>query len=62
MFLCCNKFYEVELADAKKNLEQFEYESEFVPKSAHGVPFLKIKDDTIKEYIKEDRIIITIYS
>ena len=31
MFLCYNKFYDVEPADAKENLEQFEYKSKFVP-------------------------------
>jgi hypothetical protein len=33
--------------------------SKFVPKEelVEGVPFLKSKNDTIKEFIKEDRII-----
>lgn len=59
MFLCYNKFYEVVPADAKENLEQFEYKSKFVQQEelVHGVPFLKLKDDTIKDFIKEDRII-----
>ena len=59
MFLCYNKFYEVVPADAKENLEQFEYKSKFVSQEelVQGVPFLKLKDDTIKEFIKEDRII-----
>jgi hypothetical protein len=59
MFLCYNRFYEVVPADAKENLEQFEYKSKFVNKDelVSGVPFLKLKDDTIKDFIKEDRII-----
>ncbi len=40
----------------KKNLEQFEYDKDEL---VDGVPFLKLKDDhdTIKDFIKEDRII-----
>jgi hypothetical protein len=59
MFLCYNRFYEVVPADAKENLEQFEYKSKFVSKDEliDGVPFLKLKDDTIKDFIKENRII-----
>ena len=43
--LCYNKFYEVVPADAKENLEQFEYKSKFVPQEelVYGVPFLKFK-------------------
>jgi uncharacterized protein (DUF2147 family) len=59
MFLCYNRFYEVVPADAKENLEQFEYKSKFVSKDEliKDVPFLKLKDDNIKNFIKEDRII-----
>ena len=59
MILCYNKFYEVVPADAKENLEQFEYKSKFVSKDEliDDVPFLKLKDDTIKDFIKQDRII-----
>jgi hypothetical protein len=59
MFLCYNKFYNVNPADAKENLEQFEYKSKFVNKEEliEGVPFLKLKDDNIKDFIKQDRII-----
>jgi hypothetical protein len=59
MFLCYNKFYEVVPADAKENLEQFEYKSKFVSKDEliDDVPFLKLKDDTIKDFIRQDRII-----
>jgi len=59
MFLCYNKFYNVEPADATENLEQFEYKSKFVnaDELIDGVPFLKLKDDNIKEFIKQDRII-----
>ena len=59
MILCYNKFYEVVPADAKENLEQFEYKSKFVNKEEliEGVPFLKLKDDNIKDFIKQDRII-----
>ena len=59
MFLCYNRFYDVEPNDATENLEQFEYKSKFVSREelVDGVPFLKLKDDTIKDFIKEDRII-----
>ena len=48
-FLCCNKFYKVEPADATENLEQFEYKSKFVnaDELIADVPFLKLKDDYI---------------
>jgi len=59
MFLCYNKFYKVEPFDATENLEQFEYKSKFVERHEliEGVSFLKLKDDNIKDFIKEDRII-----
>jgi hypothetical protein len=59
MILCYNRFYDVVPADAKENLEQFEYKSKFVCKDEliDGVSFLKLKDDTIKDFIGEDRII-----
>jgi len=59
MFLCYNKFYKVFPEDATENLEQFEYKSKFVSQEEliPNVPFLKLKDDTIKDFIKEDRII-----
>ena len=59
MILCYNRFYEVVPNDATENLEQFEYKSKFVSTDelVNGVPFLKLKDDTIKDFIKEDRII-----
>ena len=59
MFLCYNKFYKVEPADATENLEQFEYKSKFVnaDELIEGVPFYKLKDDNIKEFIKQDKII-----
>ena len=58
MFLCYNKFYEVVPADAKENLEQFEYKSKFMPKKISSQSSIsKIKDDIIKDFIKEDRII-----
>ena len=59
LFLCYNKFYEVVPSDAKENLEQFEYKSKFVSKE-ELIPnnlFLRLKDDNIKDFIKEDRII-----
>jgi hypothetical protein len=42
MFLCDNRFNEVVPADAKENLEQFEYKSKLVNKDelVDGVPFL----------------------
>ena len=59
MFLCYNKFYKVEPKDATENLEQFEYKSKFVPKEEliNGASFLKLKDDNIKEFIKQENII-----
>ena len=59
MILCYNKFYEVVPADAKENLEQFENKSKFVSQGEliDDVPFLKLKDDNIKDFIKQDRII-----
>lgn len=59
MFLCYNKFYKVEPEDATENLEQFEYKSKFVSQEEllHNVPFLKLKNDNIKSFIKEERII-----
>ena len=59
MILCYNTFYKVEPEDATENLEQFEYKSKFVSKEElkDDVPFLKLKDDTIKDFIKQDRII-----
>jgi hypothetical protein len=59
MFLCYNKFYGIEPADAKENLEQFEYKSKFVSEEEliPNVPFLKLKDENIKDFIKEERII-----
>ena len=59
MFLNCNKLYEFSEEDANENLEQFEYKSKFVPSDEliDGVPFLKLADNSIKEFIKEDRII-----
>ncbi len=59
MFLCYNKFYEVVPNDATENLEQFEYKSKFVSQEEliPNIPYLKLKDDCIKEFIKEERII-----
>lgn len=59
MFLCYNQFYEISPADAKENLEQFEYKSRFV-KEEELIPnnsYYKLKDETIKEFIKEERIL-----
>ncbi len=47
MVLCYSRFYGVVPSDAKENLEQFEYKSKF-----H-----ELNEDTIKDFIKEDRII-----
>lgn len=59
MILCYNHLYEIKPADAKENLEQFEYKSKFVSQDelVDGIPYLKLKDDTIKSFIKEERII-----
>jgi len=59
MFLCYNKFYEVVPNDATENLEQFEYKSKFVSQEEllPNISYLKLKDDNIKEFIKEEKII-----
>jgi len=59
MFLCYNKFCKVEPRDATENLIQFEYKSKFVEEHelVEGAHFLKLKDDSIKELIKDDSII-----
>ena len=59
MILCYNYLYEIKPADAKENLEQFEYKSEFVSKEelVNRASFLLKKDDTIKDFVEEDRII-----
>jgi hypothetical protein len=59
MFLRYHKFYEVVPADAKENLEQFGYKSKFISKEklVVGVPSLQLKNDTIKDFIKEDGMI-----
>lgn len=59
MILCYNSLCEIVPNDATENLEQFEYKSKFVSQEEliPNVPFLKLKDDTIKQLIKEPRII-----
>lgn len=59
MFLCYNKFYEVVPNDATENLEQFEYKSKFVSQEEliPNIPYLKLKDDNIKQFVQEERII-----
>jgi hypothetical protein len=44
----------VEPQDASDNLEPFEYKPKFVGEDEliDGVPFLKLKDDNIKKFIK----------
>ena len=50
---------EINNGEVQITVEQFEYKSRFVSEEelVDGVPFLKLKDETIKEYIKEERII-----
>ena len=59
MFLCYNQFCEISPADAKENLEQFEYKSKFVDadKLNTNNSYYKLKDETIKDFIKEERIV-----
>lgn len=59
IFLCYNKLFDFTHQDAKENLEEFEYKSKFVSKEEliEDCQFFKLKDDTIKDFIKEDRII-----
>ena len=59
MILCCNNLYETNPKDALDNLEAFEYKSKFVEESdlVEGVTYYKLKDDSIKSLIQEERII-----
>jgi hypothetical protein len=59
MFLNCNRIESIEPKDAMENLEQFEYKTKFVNAEdlIENAPFFKLKDDTIKDFIKEDEII-----
>ena len=59
MFLCYNTVYKVYPEDATENLIQFEYKSRFVTQEEliPDIPFLKLRDDTIKQFVREDRII-----
>ena len=61
MFLCCNTLYKpTETSkDCLENMVSFDYQSKFVDADEiiEGVEYYKIKDDTIKDLIKENRII-----
>jgi hypothetical protein len=59
MFLCMNELCPIDCDDTIENLIMFNYKSKFVEKHEliEGAQFLKLKDDTIKDLITEDRII-----
>jgi hypothetical protein len=59
MFLCMNELCAIDCDDTIENLIMFNYKSKFVEihELIEGAQFLKLKDDTIKELITEDRII-----
>ena len=59
MILCCNNIYETTPKDALENLEAFEYKSKFVVKEEmeEGISYYKLRDESIKSFIQEDRII-----
>lgn len=59
MFLSYNQFCEISPVDAMENLEQFEYKSQFVEaeKIKPNISYYKLRDNTIKDFIKEERII-----
>lgn len=65
MFLCCNKLYKPTdtSKDCLENMISFDYKTKFIDeedknkKEFKDVEYYKIKDDSIKELIKEDRII-----
>ena len=59
MFLCLNELHSITPEDAKENMEEFQYKSKFVSEEdlIEGLPFLKLKNDNIKKFCQEDRII-----
>lgn len=61
MFLCCNTIYKPtqKTKDCLENMISFDYKSKFVDSEdiIEGIPYYKLKDDTIKDLINEDRII-----
>jgi hypothetical protein len=61
IFLCCNTLYKpTETSkDCLENMVSFDYKSKFVDvdEIIEGVEYYKIKDDSIKDLVKEDRII-----
>ncbi len=59
MFLCLNELHSITPEDTKENMEEFQYKSKFVSEEdlIEGLPFLKRKNDNIKKFCQEDRII-----
>lgn len=61
MFLCCNTIYKPtqKTSDCLENMISFDYKSKFVDSEdiIEGIEYYKLKDDTIKDLINEDRII-----
>ena len=61
MFLCCNTLYKPteKSKDCLENMISFDYKSKFVEvdEIIDGVEYYKIKDDNIKDLVRENRII-----
>ena len=59
MILCLNQLHSISPEDAIQNMEEFNYKSKFVDEDelVKGLPFLKLKNDNIKKFCQEDRII-----
>jgi hypothetical protein len=61
MFLCCNTLYKPtdKSKDCLENMISFDYKSKFVEvdEIIDGIEYYKIKDDNIKDLVREDRII-----
>lgn len=61
MFLCCNTLYKPteKSKDCLENMISFDYKSKFVEldEIIDGIEYYKIKDDNIKDLVKENRII-----
>ena len=61
MFLCCNTLYKPteKSKDCLENIISFDYKSKFVEvdEIIKGLEYYKIKDDNIKDLVKEERII-----
>ena len=59
MILCLNQLHSISPEDAIQNMEEFNYKSKFVDEEEliDGLPFLKLKNENIKSFCQEERII-----